>query len=90
MATTEEMVLKFLKSFKDLMTNGKRPLDFVPRAENNQTIIDLGLTTKNVEDEILGLTMLDYCSGPEKDHSRPGVIWEFGKRIQGCEVYIKL
>lgn len=90
MATSKESVLDFLKNFKEIMTNAQRGLDFIPREENNQTIIDLGLTRKNIENEILGLTALDYCSGPEEDHTRPGVIWKFGKNIMQHEIYIKL
>ncbi|MDP1716176.1 MAG: hypothetical protein Q8L41_15675 [Anaerolineales bacterium] len=72
------------------MTNGQRGLDIIPREENNQTIIELGLTRKNIEKEILELTAQDYCSGPEEDHTRPGVIWKFGKNIMQREIYIKL
>lgn len=90
MATSKEAVLEFLRNFKEVMTSGKRGLDIIPREENNHTIIELGLTRKNIEEVVLGLTVLDYCSGPEKDHTKPGVIWEFGKNIMRHEIYIKL
>ena len=90
MATSKQAVLEFLRKFKDAMTNGERGLDIIPREENNRTIVELGLTRRNIENEILGLTALDYCSGPEPDRTRPGVIWEFGKNIVLQEIYIKL
>ena len=45
---------------------------------------------KNRKDEILSLSTTDYCSGPKPDKDMPGEIWEFGKRIGGKGVYIKL
>ncbi len=50
----------------------------------------MSLTKKNREDEILTLSVEDYCSGPEPDSDKPGVIWIFGKQIEGKHVYIKL
>jgi len=50
----------------------------------------LGLTKHNRREAILGLTVLDYSSGPELDHDRPGVVWIFGTTIRSIEIYIKI
>ena len=34
--------------------------------------------------------MEDYCDGPKPDKDRPGEVWEFGKLMEGKDVYIKL
>ena len=86
---SEPQVNNFLKEFKAIITTG-RGLDIIPRPETNATIIALGLTIKNVELEILSLSVVDYSSGPEPDRDRPGEVWIFGKEINGREIYIKL
>lgn len=58
--------------------------------ENKQTFIKLGLTKRNVKDEIRSLTREDYSSGPLDDHHSTDKIWIFGKEINGKEIYIKL
>jgi len=85
----EVQVSIFLKEFKKIVTQ-KRGLDIVGRKENLNSLIELGLTKKNCEYEILSLSVSDYCAGPKPDKNRPGVIWEFGKKISGHSVYIKL
>jgi len=82
-------IAEFLKEFKKIATSG-RGLDIIPRRENIAALAELGLTKKNQKDEIMGLTVSDYCQGPERDKDRPGEIWVFGKQISGKEVYIKL
>ncbi len=67
-----------------------RGLDIVSRRENIKALAALGLTKKNCKDEILSLSVSDYCKGPEPDKDKPGNIWVFGKKIGGKEVYIKL
>lgn len=79
----------FLKEFKEIVTDG-RGLDIVSRKENLESLLELGLTRKNAEHEILSLSVSDYCSGPEPDQDRRGSVWMFGKTIGGREVYIKL
>jgi len=82
-------VTKFLKEFKKIATKG-RGIDFIPRVKNRDALLKLGLTKKNAEQEILSLSVADYCSGPEPDKDKPGEIWEFGKMLKEREVYIKL
>lgn len=84
-----QAIVDFLTEFKDSVVNG-RGLDIVPREENKQTLIALGFTAKNRYDEIIGLTVCDYCEGPLKDRDRPGSVWCFGKQVNEKEIYIKL
>lgn len=85
----KQAVVDFLKEYKHIATT-KRKIDVIPRKENRDALIELGLTERNREDEILSLSLQDFCNGPEADRDRAGVIWEFGKEINGKEVYIKL
>ena len=82
-------IKNFLIEFKKIVATG-RGLDIVPRRENLDALSDLGLTKKNLKEEILALSVQDYCEGPEPDRDRPGEIWIFGKHIAGKEIYIKL
>ena len=79
----------FLVEFKKIMTKG-RGLDLVNRRENIDTLAKMGLTKKNLIEEIMTLSVKNYCQGPEPDRDRPGDIWVFGKHIGGGEIYIKL
>jgi hypothetical protein len=79
----------FLLQFKKIMVTG-RGLDIVNRRENLEALARLGLTKKNLRDEILTLSVENYCEGPEPDRDRPGAIWVFGKQIGSEEIYIKL
>jgi hypothetical protein len=85
----KKKVAKFLKEFKKIATTG-RGLDLIPRAENIACLAELRITKKNQKEEIMSLTVDDYCEGPEPDKDRPGEVWLFGKRISSKEVYIKL
>jgi len=82
-------VSSFLKEFKKLAVAGNVDI-FVDRAEYKTSFIELGITKFVAFQEILSLSIENYCSGPEPDKDRPGYIWEFGKDIEGKEVYIKL
>lgn len=82
-------VMEFLLEFKQIVTEGSG-VDIVPRAEMRPTLAELGLTMANLEELLLGLSVADYCKGPEPDRDRPGDVWVFGREIEGQEVYIKL
>lgn len=82
-------ITEFLLEFKGIATEG-RGIDFVPRRGNLDALAELGLTFWNARDEILGLSVSDYCEGPTQDKDKPGHFWIFGKKIGGEEVYIKL
>lgn len=79
----------FLKEFKEIASRG-RGIDVIPRSENNEHLAQLGLTKKNRNEEIMMLSIADYCKGPEPDKDKPGDVWIFGKQIGSKEVYIKL
>jgi hypothetical protein len=79
----------FLNDIKDIIDYGSG-LWVIPRQETQEDLIELGLTVRTQLEEILSLTVKDYCSGPEPDRDRPGVVWTFGKEINGKNVYIKL
>jgi hypothetical protein len=84
----EEEINRFLKEFK--MVAKQRGIDFVPRQEFIETLILFGITRRNCEEEILSLSVDDYCQGPDDDRDRPGKVWIFGRHIEDREVYIKL
>lgn len=89
MSASARDVVAFLQELKQIVAAG-RGLDLIPRAENNQTIVALGFTKKNVDQEVLALSAIDYCEGPLPDRNRPGNVWIFGRRIDGKDIYIKL
>jgi len=79
----------FLVEFKGIMAKG-RGLNIVNRRENIDTLAKMGLTKKNLIEEIMTLSVENYCQGPEPDRDRPGAIWVFGKQIGAEEIYVKL
>jgi len=79
----------FLVEFKGIMSKG-RGLDIVNRLENIDTLAKMGLTKKNLIEEIMTLSVENYCQGPQRDKDRPGYVWVFGKQIGAEEIYIKL
>ena len=89
MCATGDEIADFLKAFKQTVVEG-RGLDIIPRPEKEQTIVLLGLTKQNIVDEILELSVEDYCEGPLEDKDKPGYLWVFGRNIFHCEIYIKL
>ena len=84
-----KLIRVFLIEFKRIATEG-RGIDFVPRPDNLDALSELGLTFGNARDEIMALSVTDYCDGPEDDRDKPGDIWVFGQEIEGKEVYITL
>jgi hypothetical protein len=64
--------------------------DVVPREENNKALLELDLTPKIRQEEIFSLTYQDFVKGPVEDRDMPGDIWEFGRQVEGTEIYIKL
>ena len=83
------LVSAFLKEFKKLAAASSMDV-FVDRALYKDAFIELGISKVIAFRELLALSVEDYCAGPEPDKDRPGYIWEFGKNIEGKEVYIKL
>jgi len=83
------MIVAFLKEFKRLAADSEVDI-FIKRTEYQNSFIELGITISDAYNELMSLSIDNYCSGPEPDKDRPGSIWEFGKNIEGEEVYIKL
>ena len=83
-------ITAYLAQVKKLLSTGK--YDFVPRRKNMQALAKHGLSIMDAKFEILGLVTSDYYKGPKKDldSNRPGDIWEFKKKIDGIQFYIKL
>lgn len=84
----EKEINLFLREFKVVVK--KRGIDFIPRQEFIETLTLFGITRRNCEEEILSLSVDDYCQGPDDDRDRPGKVWIFGRHIEDREVYIKL
>ncbi len=78
----------FLENAKNLIASGK--YDFVPRRKNMQALAQHGLTIKDAKEEIFELVVGDYYKGPKQDFERPGEIWEFKKKVDGIQFYIKI
>jgi hypothetical protein len=83
------MIAAFLKEFKKLAVSNEVDI-FIKRTEYKDTFIELGITLSDARNELMSLSIENYCSGPEPDKDRPGSVWEFGKNFEGKEVYIKL
>ena len=83
-------VSAFLAKAKVLMTTGKYV--FVPRGKNLQALSDHGLTIADDKSEIIGLVVGDYYKGPKRDFDleQTGEIWEFKKKVDGEQFYVKL
>lgn len=89
----EDEVKIFLLKAKKLISADKYDF-FDKREENMKTLAALGYKTYHMKQEILSLTPQNYYRGPtedyDKDKPKGEYIWEFGKIIQGREIYIKL
>ena len=76
--------MKFKKYMVDKFT-------FIPRRSNIDTLARLGITVKHARQIIVQLTYKDYYRGPARDRGGPEFnVWEFGKEINGDQLYIKL
>lgn len=84
----ENAVKEFLDQFFAIVQ--EEGLSPVPRAKNEQSLIDLGLTKEQRKQLLLELTVQDYYRGPSRDLGRKGEVWEFGIFVEEREVYIKL
>lgn len=88
LATLEE-IATFLQAFKTLKSEAG--LVFYPRRKNQLGLLALEISARDRERVIDSLLPEDYYKGPQQD----GVLtewnyWEFGKQVNGREVYIKL
>ncbi len=91
--TEKERIKCFLQEIKDTITAphaGYQTWTLVPRTKNCECLAKLGYTLKDVRLRILELTVKNYVRGPFTDRNERGEFWEFGKTIDGYEIYIKL
>lgn len=85
---TKEDIEAFLKEFSDCWGG-----TVVNRQDtrNDETLDKLGLTPVQRAKEVRKLGFRDYFRGPSPDHKEPNhEWWEFGRMIDGEEVYIKI
>jgi hypothetical protein len=88
MATRDEVV-SFLSLFKGCIILDRYVVK--DREKNRQGLIDLGITPDQRREVLLGLTPEDYHAGPKPDDTDDTKeVWEFGRDVEGVEVYIKL
>jgi hypothetical protein len=91
MASRAEVV-DFLNLFKGCVMLGA--LLVKSRDVNTQALVDLGITSDERKETLLGLEPENYVSGPMLDDTdgmdKTKEVWIFGKQVQGKEVYIKL
>lgn len=80
---------QFLREFKHCIQI--HVIDERQDGSNEATLAILGITPKQRLEEIKALNYKNYFRGPTPDHRNPSDnIWEFGKRVKGREIYIKL
>ena len=90
--TSADDVKEYLMQVKQAMTakvTNQSCWVFVQRPENDNCLLDLGLTLQDLRDVMLSLSYHDYSLGPVCDRDIPGQLWIFGKLINGIEIYIK-
>ncbi|MDO9086153.1 MAG: hypothetical protein Q7U53_08100 [Anaerolineaceae bacterium] len=81
-------ILNFLKDFKELMGQGSYYVK--GHLKNLNTLIELGITSRQRDELILSVALENYSSGPIQDVMHPGNYWVFGKKVNTKEIYIKL
>ncbi len=90
MATREE-VASFLSIF---VTKSEMfgMIFYGGRQKNMNTLAELEISALEREQEILSLNVTNYKAGPIEDKAgyHNTDMWEFGKKIKGKEVYIKI
>jgi len=80
---------QFLKEFK--RCSQIHVIDERQDGKNDETLAILGILPKQRLEEIKSLRYKNYFRGPIPDHGNPSeYVWEFGKRVKGREIYIKL
>ena len=88
MATRGEVV-DFLNLFKGCMT--LELWHVRDREKNRQGLIDLDISPAERRDILMQLEPDDYSDGPKPDDTDDTKeVWEFGRSVEGVEVYIKL
>ena len=90
MAFSDAIVSAFLEDVRKGINAGK----FIPvnRRKNLYSLAYIGITWDDAKEEIYGLSVGDYISGPETDRDDPSsdYFWKFKKYVAGHLFYIKL
>ena len=87
--STIEDIEFFLYEFRTLKK--KYGIIFYDRHKNTQALLNLEISAKEREKVLDSLTARDYYRGPKPDMVNVGgEYWEFGKKVKGKEVYIKI
>lgn len=84
------LIERFLEEIREAIQKNK--LQYIPRGENEEWLLKLGFTVKNVEQTVMALTPEDYYDGPRDDinDKYKGTVWIFTKSICGNPIYIKI
>ena len=83
-----EDIQGILLSLKACLMLGR--FSVMDRAKNRQGLIDLGIGANERREELLVLVPEDYVAGPKPDDTDDTKqVWEFGRRVNGKDVYIK-
>ncbi len=78
----------FLMLFKEFAQSN---FYFVDRSKSLDCLAQLGITVPQAKDEIMSLKYEDYLRGPLPDKGTTGgELWEFGKTMEGKELFIRL
>jgi len=82
-------VERFLTDYKDVVSSEG---GWYLARRNLDPLSELGLTEALAREEVVNLSVSDYCEGPTGDDNpqERGNVYAFGKDIDGIEVYIKL
>ena len=79
----------FLERVRACIAEGR--WTFPQREKNMATLMQLGLRPADVKEEVLRLTLANYCLGPEPSKDgRPGDVWSFRLFVRKKPIYIKL
>lgn len=85
----QDDIRTFLESLKDAVREKRYRV--VKRPVNRQFIIQNGFNIDDIEEILMGLTILDYKKGPESDRDGyPGTIMVFLPVVNRLRVYIKI
>ena len=89
-APDRKAVSQFLREMREKL----RVFDvaFRPRDKNTATLLELEMAPWHRNKVLLALTEEDCFSGPNPDLHQPGrpPFFEFGTKLQGREIYIKM
>lgn len=87
---SQQLIALYIEFAKEAIK--ERRFSVEDRRKNNQTLIDLNLTLKDVFDVLMTLDVTNYIDGPSPDRDRPGTsdFWKFKINVCGKVIYIKM